>query len=243
MNQLKFVVIFIFIVFLNQIILDTSFGLLQIQVESARQSAYAPAVPIPYCALRPYPRVYFSIFAGRQKYLTILFRYIFKLQSLNLISELHLWDFSRNEGDSRFIQNVSGFHNGRVKYFPVRDKTRWNEYYGHYATSLAYEEEDILLKVDDDILFLDVSNFSNYVCAIEPRNTHFPNIVNNDACAFVQTLHDVHNFLPAGEVDQGRLARGFDEPLTNWFMDASKGVPIHRAFISNPNTFFVNAPA
>jgi hypothetical protein len=94
--------------------------------------------------------------------------------------------------------------------------------------------------VDDDILFLDVHNFTTFICAIEPRNTHFPNIVNNDACAYAQTLHNVHNPLQADGVDQSRLARGFSEPLTGWYMNAGKGISVHKAFFSNQESFFVN---
>ena len=240
-KRFRFVVHLAVIVFLSQILLDSfeSFGQAT-RIKSVRRYVYAQVGPLPSCLSRPYPRVFFSIFAGRQKYLSILFRYVFKLRSLNLITELHLWDFARNEGDSRFIRNASGSRKEWVKYFPVLDKTRWNDYYGHYATSLAYEEDDILLKVDDDILFLDVHNFTAFICAIEPRNTHFPNIVNNDVCAYAQSLHNVHNLLRADGVDQSRLARGFSEPLTGWYMDAGTGISVHRAFYSNQESFFVN---
>mgnify|MGYP003344361032 CR=1 FL=1 len=76
-------------------------------------------------------KVIFSIFAGRQRYLTILFRYLDTMLKMNIIHEIHLWDFTRNVNDEDYIKDITK-NNSNYKYMFVHDKNSWNEYYKYY---------------------------------------------------------------------------------------------------------------
>jgi hypothetical protein len=61
------------------------------------------------------PRVYYSIFAGRQRFMAIHLRYTSVLLSLGMITSVHIWDFASNKEDSNFLSKfvrdtkVSGY--------------------------------------------------------------------------------------------------------------------------------------
>lgn len=52
-------------------------------------------------------RVYFTIFAGRKRYLECLKLYLDKLLKENIVTEVHLWDYVRDPSDSIYIQELS----------------------------------------------------------------------------------------------------------------------------------------
>lgn len=170
-------------------------------------------------ALRTKPRinpktpnkVIYTIFAGRQYFLEILFVYLNKLIERNLIHAVHIWDFARNDDDSNFIKTMDGV--GVYKVFSPKDKHSWGEYYIYYAQPGILDDNDIIIKSDDDIVYIDVEEFSNFLGQVDNDGMYFPNIVNNDVCAYLQTLNKVHNFLPLTTFNN---QRGCGVPLTGW---------------------------
>ena len=72
----------------------------------------------------------------------------------------------------------------------LSEEKRWVPYYQHYYDyRLTLYAETVLVKIDDDIVFLDVDTFADYIQYVvdhpQPFLT-FPNIVNNGAAAHLQ---------------------------------------------------------
>lgn len=80
------------------------------------------------------------------------------------------------------------------KLFEVKNKRSWNEYYSYYADPRYSANSDyILVKCDDDIVFIDPEGFKRFIEVLENdalmKDKYllvFPNIVNNGLCAFHQ---------------------------------------------------------
>ena len=66
----------------------------------------------------------------------------------------------------------------------------WGSFYLHYQTNPRYRESDIFIKADDDIVFLDLRHFSEFVHGVTKKHVHFPNILNNDAGEYDECLDD-----------------------------------------------------
>jgi hypothetical protein len=84
-------------------------------------------------------------------------------------------------------KDIDVLENGPMKLFHVRNKRSWLEYYHHY-TEDRYPDS-ILIKCDDDIVFIDIHEFKQF---IERRKQNpeyflaFPSIINNGVCAHYQ---------------------------------------------------------
>jgi hypothetical protein len=115
----------------------------------------------------------FTVFAGRKRYMEILLKYVDKMN----VDQVHIWNFSRNKEDDEYIKTLP------YKIFEVQDKTRWDEYYQYYTTNI--NDEDIIIKCDDDIVYIDIDMFDEYIKLI--RNTpeciiFSAMVINNSVC-------------------------------------------------------------
>jgi hypothetical protein len=103
----------------------------------------------------------------------------------NLVDEFHLWDYTRDPDDAIWIQENCS----RFKIFHVQDKSTWKEYYMHYAKVKYPDPETVLIKCDDDIVFIDIDQFQSYIDKrrANPHNLlAFASIVNNRMAGLVQ---------------------------------------------------------
>ncbi len=50
------------------------------------------------------------IFAGREKYLSILMPYLYKLQNDGKLTEIHFWQFTNNPSDIAYLDSISNLH-------------------------------------------------------------------------------------------------------------------------------------
>lgn len=134
-------------------------------------------------------KVIFVCPGGRQNILSVQLMYMLKILDLDVVFEYHIWDFSWNESDSNYISQLTDIHPKiRVKYSPYSNASRageiaskqfayfLSEYYKHDTYS-----DYIFIKLDDDICFIDVTQFEKFV---EGRRTskaflYSANIVNN----------------------------------------------------------------
>jgi hypothetical protein len=117
-------------------------------------------------------------FAGRKKFMEILFPYIKKYE--HKIDEYHIYAATNNQEDLDYIEKFSS-ENEFVKVFraePGRDPIYlWNECYKN-----SQDENSVYLKLDDDIVFIDDSLFTDF---LEFRKNNpqypiiYPMIVNN----------------------------------------------------------------
>jgi hypothetical protein len=124
--------------------------------------------------------VIFSVFAGRKRYMSILSKYIDELYNRKLIDEIHIWDFTRNEDDEIWIKE-----RWPDNIMPVKDKSTFGEYYRYYTRNRYPENDTVLIKCDDDIVYIDLDRFEKFV-RLRPTDTDSlfvsPFVVNNPVC-------------------------------------------------------------
>jgi hypothetical protein len=144
--------------------------------------------------------VKFCVFLGREKNMKILHYYLEEALKSNIINEYHMFDFSRNNNDHLFINNefqrlkllynnkiyLHNYDNNEIILKKKRVKTDWNPF---YKTISSWNENDVVIKCDDDILFIDINSLKN---AIEDRINDkisfiiHSNCINNGVCAYYQ---------------------------------------------------------
>lgn len=83
--------------------------------------------------------------------------------------------------------SAEGFAHPYARLFRVKNKSSWREYYQHYTRELY--PEHVIIKSDDDIVFIDVDAFPEFIrqrVADKQPLLLFPNILNNGVCAMHQ---------------------------------------------------------
>lgn len=131
------------------------------------------------------PQVILTCFAGRRRYLEILVKYVDKLIAKGLVDEFHMWDYTRDPKDAVWIRENCQ----RFKIYEVQDKSVWKEYYMHYAKIKYPNPDTVLIKCDDDIMFIDIDQFQSYIDKrrANPDNLlAFASIVNNKVPCLIQ---------------------------------------------------------
>jgi|688.fasta_scaffold00501_18 hypothetical protein len=122
----------------------------------------------------------FSVFAGRRRYMNILSRYIDELYKRKLIEEIHIWDYTRTQEDEEWLNER--WPNNIMS---VKDKSTYKEYYQYYTRERYPEEDTILIKCDDDIVYIDVDKFQKFIemrpCDVDSLFVS-PFVVNNPVC-------------------------------------------------------------
>lgn len=145
-------------------------------------------------------------FAGRKKYLDIQLVYILKLLRENSNIEYHLWNFSRNNDDNNYLQEVVKLNN-QIKLFNefyegdnnnlICSKKvgvlccctkcrvgKWTEPYKYYKNKLF--EKTTFIKLDDDVIYLSIDKLNNFIETINNNKNKIisSNVINNGVCAF-----------------------------------------------------------
>jgi hypothetical protein len=169
----------------------------------------------------------FCVFLGREKNMRILHSYIELGLKNDIFNEYHMYDFSRNVNDHHFILteytrlnkiyfNKIFLHNYDENIiFKNKNLTKpdWSLFYKDISNS---KETDVIIKCDDDILFIDIFSLKN---AIDDRINDkisfliHSNCINNGVCAFYQSelfpnLKNYLNKYPTG----GLLGILFEKP-------------------------------
>lgn len=129
--------------------------------------------------------VVFTVFAGRQRYMEVLIPYIQKLVSMKLVSEVHIWDYTRNTDDEKYLKTACA----TFQLFSVTDKSTYREYYKCYTCEKYPDPQTVIIKCDDDIVFIDTSRFEAFIkarrLAVEPIFMS-PSVINNPVCMAIQ---------------------------------------------------------
>lgn len=146
--------------------------------------------------------VKFYVFLGREKNMLILHPYIEMSIKLDIIDQYHMFNFSRLINDHVFIlseyerlkllyPNKIFIHNSEENLLLINNKRKkidWNPFYKNIATTS--DDNDIIIKCDDDILFIDIYSLKN---AIEDRFNDkisfliHSNCINNGVCTYYQS--------------------------------------------------------
>jgi hypothetical protein len=170
------------------------------------------------------PSVYITCFAGRKHNMEILTRYIDHLIDIGSVDEFHMWDFTRNEDDAQYLESLENKKN--YKLFKPKMKTEWSEYYLYYA-QLTLKPNDVIIKLDDDILYIDTEQFDSF---IHKRRMHtdniimFPNIINNGVCAHLQHKHNIMPFYLPYYSYSSLVSGRFAQEVHEYFVKNHKNV-------------------
>lgn len=168
------------------------------------------------------------------RYLSILFKYLDYLIEKEKVFEVHLWDYCRNDADKRYINSVANLK-AKYKIFTPTDAF-YVDSYKRIESSDIYTDDDILIKADDDIVYIDVKKFDYYIGRIRDNGLYYPNIVNNDVMALVQHQYKVHSHIfSESEVVHWQSP----EPLSLWYMKSFKAIGVHTLFTEEPKKFTI----
>jgi len=134
--------------------------------------------------------------AGRRETLSILKTYIDKLHDLGIINEWHLWFNVKNDADREYVLSLE---NEYIKIVRLFDKEK--EGFGTptaigYFFSYCNDPDAIYVRLDDDIVYIDVEGFKRFIKFRIADTTHFmvyPVIINNIfGSAFLQKYGKLH---------------------------------------------------
>ena len=148
-------------------------------------------------------KIVLFIFAGRQKYMDLQTPYLSKILRSFPASELHIWNFSRNDHDNAYLQSLpENLPRTRVfnEYYAGRNEIttctksigvicsctkcrvgHWSEPYKYYA-SRDGEEKTIYVKIDDDILYQPTYDDIESVYSYNFDAIKFAEVIKNKVC-------------------------------------------------------------
>ena len=186
--------------------------------------------------------VYWTVLAGRRANLKLQEKYWVDLHKKGLITQVHLWDFTYRskpeEGklDQEWMHTKAKQHDF-IRIFtppvPPGRKQNYRPFYEYYAKNVS--KDDVITKVDDDIVWVNVSEFKCFVQFVAESVDTFlvsANVVNNGVVAhFQQKLgsipHDLGTFEYPPRGAKGRL---WESPV--------KALKLHEYFVSHKSDFY-----
>lgn len=188
--------------------------------------------------------IYLTVFAGRQKFMSILTIYLDVLLEQKLLDEVHVWDFVRDPLDRAYVHSLCEKDGYRLM-VPERKETTahyWQPYYKYYGDCLTIHDDDIILKCDDDIVYLDLDRFKYFIEQVRGDSLYFPNVYNNDVGGYWQNEYGVHDIIKTpmrrGKPMTTEWSRGSTVPLTGtsssaWFKSGRVATAVHRFVLEN----------
>jgi hypothetical protein len=145
--------------------------------------------------------VIFSCFAGRERYLKVLIHYINQLVKQKLVTEVHMWDYTRNDQDASFLREACGHFTILVP----NSKESYADYYSYYKSWRYPDPDTVLIKCDDDIVYIDVSRFQDFIDARRENKDALlfsPSVINNPVCSIIQIKMGIlREFIPEKDCD------------------------------------------
>ena len=130
----------------------------------------------------------------------------------------------------------------RFYFMDTCQKSPWHNYYNYYDQDIF--RNDIVLKCDDDILYMDLNKLPHFIDYIRYDNKNdivFANIINNGVCAYYQ--QNKYGLIPNKLMkleypntmdDYGNFVPGLFGSLT---VSGKKAELIHDYFLNNYETF------
>ena len=156
-------------------------------------------------------------------------------------------DIDKNNFDSIKIKSLNNSQtfwdykevkNKNIKLFDTihRRGGAWYEMYGYY---IEYNDYDILMKMDDDICYLDIERFDEYInyIKISKNNITFPNLVNHAVSVF---YNNKNGLVPNSELKYRYQNRKSAWDIFDYYADGQQGKKIHEYFLNNIDKFTHN---
>lgn len=160
----------------------------------------------------------------------ILFKY--KIEDDSFLSvKIHSIKDSEIYWDYKEIKN----QNNKLFDSVYRKSKHWYEAYKYYLT---YEYE-LLIKIDDDIIYIDINRFDEYIDFIRNHeiNITIPNLVNHAVSLFYNSKYGL---IPNNILKQKYINKNYSVDIYNYYRDGKQAEIIHKYFIKNINKFINN---
>ncbi len=188
-------------------------------------------------------KVIWAVIAVKRARLDFQEKYWVKLHKNKIVNDVHLWDFtwtnanqSEREKDLEAIRTKVSNYDFVTLHRPNRNLPAsyiWAQFYKHYAEISS--DNDVVVKVDDDIIFVNASEFKcfvNYVHEKQEVLTVSANVVNNGVVAHIQQLLGIVPFNVATlEYPKGGK-------LGSLWASAEKCFSLHKYFTEHPDNFW-----
>ena len=140
------------------------------------------------------------IFAGRQDRMSLLMAYLKKILQQKKIDYIHIWNFARNEKDFTWLKSLEDKDNNIFVFSPSvfnKKNQSLEKSYAFYKSAYYFYSKSFFsnanfVKCDDDVIFLDVEYFDNFLQKVKDidKNSEYymvsANVVNNGVCANIQ---------------------------------------------------------
>lgn len=181
-------------------------------------------------------KIKFCCFVGRKSNLLILHKYIEKIINLEIIHEYHMFDFTRNINDSDFVLNeydrLSKLFENKIfihNYDENKDKIinnlldhtkyDWSPFYKKISSKIFYNNS-VIIKCDDDILFIDINELKNAIInRIDDKYSFLihSNCINNNICSYYhrKSFSKIENYL-GNYPEGGILGKIFEIPMLSY---------------------------
>jgi len=133
-----------------------------------------------------------ATFAGRKNRMSLQAKYMNTLLEQNLVDEWHIWDFARTSHDKKYIYSLENHPkiqvlNKSTHIFTLNED--YEKFYSFYRDNYSSTSNTVLIKQDDDIVYMDLKEFENFVLFRINNKELFlvsANIINNGVCAGIQ---------------------------------------------------------
>lgn len=174
----------------------------------------------------------FCVFAGRKTNMQILNNYVKLLLDKNIIDEYHIFDFTRNVNDKKNLRDIYEelsnkylfriyLHNYENEISIENNQYNWSPFYKTISNKKFYKNS-IIIKCDDDILFIDINGLKNAILERKKDKKSFlfhSNCINNNICSYYQkdlfkNIKEKLNVYPTG----GILGPIFENPQFGYIM-------------------------
>ena len=127
--------------------------------------------------------------------------------------------------------------NKNVKLYDTLFRENWY-WYEAYKFYLDYNF-NILIKIDDDICFIDISRFQEFLNFIQSfkKNLTIPNLVNHAVSLY---YNNKENIIPNSVIKKRFRNRNSSVELYNYYKDGKGGIKMHKYFLKNIHKFTKN---
>jgi hypothetical protein len=133
------------------------------------------------------PRTYAITFAGRRDRMPLLVDAIRAALERGIIDEWHVWNYARTPEDAAWVQSLAA-DNIVIKTPAKIVKAKYEDAYLEYTPD-TYGPQDVFVKIDDDIVYLDVDGLDHMISFRRLNPQYYivsANVVNNSLCYLMQ---------------------------------------------------------
>jgi len=206
------------------------------------------------------------MFAGRQSRLRLSLAYVDELVASCHIDEVHIWNYTKSRDDVEFVEGLSSREAYQVFYpewrygaaKPAMYKyVEAYDFYRHEAGNSsqrrwkpmwpgANAENTVLVKLDDDIVFLDVVRFPCFVSYVRNHTEMFltsGNVVNHPVADYYRTQYTpgfVEEFPSLAVYPKALMDLEGQGGFTAWgsaWLNGTAALELHRQFTQDPRRF------